>query len=570
MSRFASPVKKHPQNLSQKSKKEFLTQKLSKSHSLPPPPPPYPPENEETKSIASSISSRRSRSTNNGWISERSSSIKPIDSSKTILLTKQFMTTLQEDTVIDDNPQTVLFPSRVYERSELIRQSRHEIVCIQSDWQRYAYQAMDEVQQLNLDIIQFREASAALSQQTYEKEAELTQKKSELEKLYAHLSILEKEALKRGIKWMRPPLIRSVVPTVSPRNIVLSLASAGANLGNSQPSDVNWKLELSQLIDATTSSRPVDDSFETKSDTHDSTQSGQLNAKTDPPLSKTCNIKEFVNSDDFEVMKSLSPSNRPHRPAPRVPLSSESYDRYSPPSQEFLTIDDMKIPFDKWIPASTTTEGGNSRSTTPIKWKAEKLKLSALIPPPLPPPPPPPPPYYADHNLHSHEDEADSEIQDSVSHENAEEFEFIHDTNEPHLHNQASVWHTYDFNEDDEDIDLIEFSRNPPFHQFTSPEPLEPLDSDDEDGSNQYRYIPTQENETTNREEEREDDESVREWYSGEKISPRTHIPNFNPSERIEWENAKQNEIDPGDLSDEEEVSASLHVIIFVGTFEQG
>lgn len=616
MSRFASPVEKYSQS-HPKSKKEFLK---PKSHNLPPPPPPPPLtdlENEETKSIASSISSRRSKSTNNGWINEKASlSVRPIDSGKTILLTKQLLNTLEEETVINDQPQSVLFPSRVYDKSEIIRRCRDDIVCIQSDWQRFAYQAIDEVQHLSLDIIQFREASEALSLQTSEKEAELAQKKVELDKLYSHLAILEKEASKRGLKWIRPPLIRSVVPTISPRNIALSIASEGANLGNSQPSDINWKLELSKLIDSTTSSRMRDDSSETKSEKNDSShfQSVETNLPAaSSQYSKPNTWEEYNDENNQRETANSSPTIRPLRPAPKAPVTRKSafidseihdFPASTPYHHEFLTIDDMKIPFDQWIEASIPADSRlNNRSTTPIKWKAEKLKLSALIPPPLPPPPPPPPMYrHVDvekNCTNSSIEDEESEVSHSVS-LRSEGSETSRDFG--HLFGLGSQRHLSrtQVDLDDEEIDLIALSQNHQSHRFSSTEPQEPPESDEEEGQ-RFRYIPTEmsEEETDNHDRENflDDEEehqyshheynepdmppsdpSVRDWYTGRKLSEtkvtssQTYTPNFDPSDTIDWENAKQNELDPYELYDEEEVMSSVCMVRddLIGTVKGG
>jgi hypothetical protein len=642
MSRFASPLKKSKES---KSRKDF---KSSFYSTLPPPPPPPPPsdpypgeELEETKSISTTASASSRRSKSNGILSEKMLKPKPFDQDKTLLLTRQLISTLHEETARRDQPENVFFQSRVYERSEIIRQCRHEIVCVQEDWGRYASQAIEQVQQLNLDIIKFRETSEALARQSRDKEEELGQKKLELDKLYSHLLILEKEALGRGIKWMRPPLIRSNVPTVSPRNIALSIASTGANLGHSQPSDVNWKLELSELISSTTT-RPQDDSSETKSENnfHEPSQvrhhtPDHLLAEIDSQFHEQLNQNNSPELPQRIPLASYRPeqSPKPHRQAPRAPLGrpgglvDSEIKRLSPSpthhdqrsDHEFLTIDNLQIPFDQWILASMPPEpsqqGDKARSSTPIKWKAEKMKLSALIPPPPPPPPPPLPPRppvlheeweEEDHSsLGDGESHNSEEMDDGVEQDGSDRSQSDEDnlnfgeifglrsrmaSSQPSQRQAATAHHS----EDEADDDLIELSRSHPFPKLSSRPPVEAnfSDEEEEEEENNFRFIatetesqtddqvqeaarPTPRNQNLNvlqtrirmdsplePEEEEEDndvpakDPAVRDWYTGRKIpddmtpSPSrglTHIPTFDPSDRLDWRDVRYNDLDPDD-----------------------
>ena len=320
MSRFASPHRQRyepkPRQPRKKPEYDWPSDQSQRSASsdlpLPPPPPPETYSDSQSSISSSTLGTRRAKSP--AWFDNRDP--KPLLRGRSVLLANQLISTLNTDRGGPSSPTSVMFPSRHIGSSNVVRSAREDIASMKSEWSEQAAATIKHVQNLTAMTAHCRHQREMLNQQLVEKEFLAMTKTEELEDLYLHLEALEKIAEERHVKWVRPPLIRSNVRTISPRSTALSVASVGTSVGSK---DSNWRNALRQLISP--AKQPVTlpdgnaDSAVPSTNTILETRGSaialrdRLTALLDPEVPH--------NDDNGGDGRSLPPG---HREAPRAPL----------------------------------------------------------------------------------------------------------------------------------------------------------------------------------------------------------------------------------------------------------
>jgi len=440
MSRFASPVRKRLENkpLVKSNSRAHdwddetkSTRSGSRRRVRPPPPPSEFSDDRSTVSSTSGLTRRsRSRSPSVGWLRDRPPP-KPLMKGRAALLTNQLISNLNADKEESTSPESILFPSRHISTSDAVRSAREELSRLKAEWSTNATRTIDAVQDIYKDIAKVRRAREEANRQIVEKEFEVYSKREELDALYDHLAKLEKLALEKGVKWVRPPLVRPANMVVPARNLALSMASSGASVGTSNSS---WRLALRQLTLPPGSSKAMlDDDSVSENKTVDShgaaiVMRDRISALLDPEDDEDTHANTLSEGTQTDVHQYT-----PRRVAPRAPIGrpgglvDQEIRRVSPNKTERDMHSDrdcdvsdegnetdmmgqrvvapgdgssdwevyghsdsrpvsrspkQSVPLNKWVlgtPTKRDPDGGKN-----IMWIAERVALTA------PPPPPPP------------------------------------------------------------------------------------------------------------------------------------------------------------------------------------
>lgn len=324
MSRFASPHRHRYEPKPRQSRKKNDSDWSSETFSqhcglseLPLPPPPPDSYYSDSQSTMSSSTNGTKRAKSPSWFDQRNP--KPLLRGRSVLLANQLISALNVDREGPNSPSTVLFPSRNIESSSIVRGTREDISDMKAQWSTYAAETIKHVQSVSSMIAHCRQQREMLNQKLVETEFQALTKTQELEDLYNHLEALERVAEQRGVRWVRPPLIKSNAKMVSPRNIALSVESTAVNMGSQS---TGWRVALRNLISPANPAVTLDDEAkmglsETKVRLENR---GSAIAMRDR-MSSLLDPEEGSHDEKAnELTKKADVSANGHREAPRAPL----------------------------------------------------------------------------------------------------------------------------------------------------------------------------------------------------------------------------------------------------------